>query len=178
MRIFASLILMFVVCGVAVSPAAAQDEKPINLSLFNPIQIYDETTSISGIRLTAFYSKNANFTGFDWGWIALGQVTGDMTGVQWNPINWVGGMATGWQLGLVNYTEGGYLGLQTSAVNYDNGTGEGVQFGFVNVASQNSGLQLGFVNVSDSMYGLQIGILNIIKSKEKFPILPLVNWSF
>jgi hypothetical protein len=32
--------------------------------------------------------------------------------------------------------------------------------------------------VSDSMYGLQIGILNIIKSKEKLPILPLVNWSF
>jgi hypothetical protein len=179
MRVLSSLLLVLLVVGLAAGTASAQDEKFINLALFNPVQIYNETTDVKGIRLTAFWSKNANVTGFDWGWIALGQVTGDFKGVQWNPINMVGGHSTGWQAGLVNYTQGGYLGLQTAAVNYDMGAGEGVQFGFVNIGKETSGLQLGFFNMTETMTsGIQIGIINVIKSKEKLPILPLVNWSF
>lgn len=178
MRMVYRLVLTLLLLGIAAAPASAE-EQFINLSLFNPVQIFDETTDIKGIRLTAFWSKNANVTGFDWGWIALGQVTGDFKGVQWNPVNMVGGYSTGWQAALVNYTEGGYLGLQTAAFNYDTGTGEGVQFGFVNIGKQTSGLQLGFFNITETMTsGIQIGLINVIKSKEKLPVLPLVNWSF
>lgn len=88
MRILSSFVLMMMVCSLMAGTAAAQDEKFINLSLFNPVQIYDETQSIKGIRLTAFYSKNANVTGFDWGWFALSQVTGDFKGVQFSRSTW------------------------------------------------------------------------------------------
>lgn len=32
--------------------------------------------------------------------------------------------------------------------------------------------------MTDTLNGLQIGILNVVNKKEKFPILPIVNWSF
>lgn len=31
---------------------------------------------------------------------------------------------------------------------------------------------------SKNMNGVQIGLINIIKNKDKFPILPIVNWNF
>jgi hypothetical protein len=179
MRTPSIFLLVLLVLGLVAGTADAQDDKPINLALFNPVQIFDESTSVTGVRLTAFWSKNANVTGFDWGWVALSQVTGDFKGVQWSPINMVGGHSTGWQAGLVNITGSGYLGLQTAAVNYDTGTGEGVQFGWVNIGKQTSGLQLGLFNMTETMTsGIQIGLINVIQSKEKLPVLPLVNWSF
>ena len=32
------------------------------------------------------------------------------------------------------------------------------------------------VELTDS--GLQVGLINIIRSKDRFPVLPLVNWKF
>jgi hypothetical protein len=40
------------------------------------------------------------------------------------------------------------------------------------------GIQVGLVNVADDFRGLQIGLLNIINSKDSWPAIPLVNWSF
>jgi hypothetical protein len=40
------------------------------------------------------------------------------------------------------------------------------------------GFQFSLVNVAEDMYGVQVGLINIIRSKEDFPILPLVNWKF
>ena len=177
MKLIYGLVVVLLLGGLLAGSAKAQD-KAINVALFNPVQIFDESTSVTGFRLNVFYGKNANFTGLDLGWIALGQVTGDMTGVQWNPINMVGGMSTGWQAGLVNATNG-YLGLQTAVVNYDEGSGEGAQLGWVNIAERASGLQIGFFNMCQQMdSGIQIGLINVIRSKDKLPILPLVNWSF
>jgi hypothetical protein len=181
MRFVYGLFIVLALGGLAAGPASAEGpggDKAINIALFNPVQIFNESHSVTGFRWNIFYGKNADFTGFDLGWVALGQVTGDMTGVQWNPINLVGGMSTGWQAGLVNVTHG-YLGLQTAAVNYDEGTSEGAQLGWVNIAQRTSGLQIGLFNMTQQMdSGLQIGIINVIQSKEKLPILPLVNWSF
>jgi len=58
---------------------------PIQLSLFNPIQIVPEGESVNGIRLNLIYTKNANVTGFDMG--LVNQTTGSQLGVQWGGVN-------------------------------------------------------------------------------------------
>ena len=40
------------------------------------------------------------------------------------------------------------------------------------------GLQVAIVNFAEDLHGLQIGLINIIRSKDDFPILPIVNWKF
>ena len=59
------------------------------------------------------------------------------------------------------------------------GQGEGAQvaWGF-NRAEQFEGFQLALVNFAEDLYGLQIGLINIIQSKERFSVLPFVNWKF
>ena len=48
----------------------------------------------------------------------------------------------------------------------------------VNSVGDGSGFMLGLVNVANNFSGLQIGLLNIINSKDRWPVIPLVNWSF
>jgi hypothetical protein len=48
----------------------------------------------------------------------------------------------------------------------------------VNYADHMSGFQLGLVNYARSAKGLQVGLANIIKQGGKFPVFPIVNWSF
>ena len=177
MRILSILVLISMLLGLVAAPAAAEGEKIGSISLFAPIQIFDETTSIKGVRFNVVYGKHANFTGLDFGFIA-GHATGNFTGVQWNAVNLVDGGFTGWQSGLFSQTRGDFLGLQTSGINIGKAHSEGVMFGFVNMTNDMSGLQIAFVNVTENMHGLQIGILNIIKGKDKLPILPIVNWVF
>ena len=33
-------------------------------------------------------------------------------------------------------------------------------------------------SIAEDLYGLQIGLINIIRSKDRFPIRPIVNWKF
>ncbi|MBP1683730.1 MAG: hypothetical protein H6Q27_1297 [Ignavibacteriaceae bacterium] len=97
---------------------------PIQLSLFNPIQIVPEGESVNGIRLNLIYTKNANVTGFDMGLV---------------------NQTTGSQLG-----KGNFVGLQTSWVNYHGGHFNGLQFSIVNYAATIEGLQLGLINIIGS----------------------------
>ena len=61
------------------SPVLADDTKPINLSLFDPVQIFDADTSIKGFRLNLIYGVNQDMTGLD---IGLGNhAKGNMSGV-------------------------------------------------------------------------------------------------
>jgi hypothetical protein len=143
------------------SVGAAQ-AKPINIALFNPIQIFPENDAIAGLRINLIYGKNVSMEGLDWGLVNhVG--TGGFTGIQWGFINIDDGNVTGWQNGLLN------LG---------NGNVKGFQWGWFNRGDHVSGFQLGLVNYAESMYGLQIGIINIIKSGGLFPVFPIVNWSF
>ena len=159
-------------------PGARAEEHPINLALLNPVQVFPETEDIRGLRLNILYGRNVNVTGLELGVVA-GHVTGDFSGLQWQPVNLVEGNFTGWQTGwLFSQTRGDFLGLQSSAVNFGGGHTEGVQFGIVNVTESMSGLQLGLVNVAGRTDGLQIGLVNVIKSKESLPVLPIVNWTF
>jgi len=136
--------------------------KPINIALFNPIQIFSEDNSITGLRINLIYGKNVSMTGLDWGLVNhVG--TGGMTGVQW---------------GLVNICDGNFLGWQSGLLNLSKKNVEGFQYGWYNTGDHVSGFQLGLVNYAESMYGLQIGIINIIKTGGFMPVFPIVNWSF
>ncbi len=139
----------------------AQD-KPIQLALFNPIQIFDESTSITGVRLSLIYGKNASVSGLDWG------LVNHMTS----------GTSTGVQFGLVGIVETNFVGWQDNFINITKGKFEGLQFGCVNYAGTVSGVQIGLVNYAANMTkGLQIGLVNIIKQGGQFPVFPIVNWA-
>jgi len=139
----------------------AQDN-PIQLSLFNPVQIVPENESVSGIRLNLIYTKNVNVTGFDWG--LVNKTTGKQLGVQWGFVNLVDGGFTGWQSGAVNVTYGGSVGLQTGWVNYHSGYFNGLQFSIV--------------NYSATLKGLQLGLINIIGEGGFLPVFPIFNFDF
>jgi hypothetical protein len=161
--------------GVSFGSVAAQ-EKPIQLSVFPPIQITAEDQSVSAVRLSLLFGRNANVTGLDWSFIA-NHTTGDQLGVQFGLGSLVEGDFTGWQSNFaVNVTRGDMHGLQSGFVNIT-GTGRGVQWGAVNYAKQNyRGLQLSFVNYAQSINGVQVGLINIIKEGGMFPVFPIVNW--
>jgi hypothetical protein len=152
-------ILVFLLVIFATNAQA--QSKPVQLALFNPVQIFDESTSISGIRISLIYGKNASVGGLDWGFV--NQTTS--------------GKSTGWQASFVGINATDFVGLQTGFVNLTDGNIEGVQWGFYNHAGYMNGLQLGFINHCGSMKGLQIGLVNIIQTGGQFPVFPIVNWS-
>jgi hypothetical protein len=153
--------LLFSVFVLVTQPVVAQP-KPIQLSLFPPIQLVPEGNAISGIRLNLPYGRNTSVTGLDWG------LVGHSTS----------GVSKGVQIGLVGLVDADFTGWQSNFANFTKGKFEGFQWGFVNYAGHASGFQLGFVNYAVSMKGLQIGLVNIIKQGGQFPIFPIVNWSF
>lgn len=138
-------------------------EKPIQISLVTPVQIFPENYGIVGLRLNLIYGRQAYVQGIDWGLI---NVT-------------TGGTSKGIQVGLVGLNDGNFVGLQYNFVNITHGSFKGLQWGFVNNAGTMSGLQLGFINIADNMLsGLQIGLINIIHKGGAFPFFPIINWSF
>jgi len=156
-------LIVLVVLAASISATSVQaDGKPIQLSLFTPVQIVPEAQAISGVRLNLIYSRNASVTGVDIG-LVNHSTTGLSKGFQWGIVGWVDADFTGWQASAVNYTAGNF---------------EGFQWGLVNYADAGNGFQLGFVNYARTMHGLQIGLINIIKQGGQFPVFPIVNWSF
>jgi hypothetical protein len=156
------LFFLSVLLGGMFSASIKAQDKPIQIALFNPVQIFSENTSITGLRLNIIYGKNSNVSGIDWGL-----------------VNSTTGKQVGLQMGFVNIVDNGFLGLQGGFVNLSGGKFEGLQWGFVNYhKGKVSGVQFGFINYAGSMYGLQIGLINIITQGGAFPVFPIVNWSF
>lgn len=156
------LLGVIVLAMLSISAPVMAENKPIQLSLVTPIQIFPETMPISGFRFNLIYGRCVNVTGLDLG-LANHTTTGLSKGVQW---------------GFVNITDAQFVGWQDAFVNYVKGDVEGFQSGFVNYANHANGLQLGFVNYAVTLRGLQIGLVNIIKQGGMFPVFPIVNWSF
>ena len=143
------------------TPVQAQN-RPIQIALVTPIQIFPEDNSISGFRFNLIYGRNVSVTGMD-----LGLVNHTTTGV-----------SKGVQSGIVGLADSDFIGLQDNWVNVTKGNFEGLQWGIVNYAKVANGFQIGIVNYADSMKGLQIGVVNIIRQGGTFPVFPIVNWSF
>ena len=142
-------------------PCQAQ-ERPIQLSLVTPIQLFPEDNSIKGVRINLIYGRNVSITGLDWG-LVNHTTTGKSKGVQF---------------GLVGLSDSDFMGWQDNSVNVTRGKFEGLQSGIFNHAKDMSGVQLGLVNCAQIMNGLQIGLVNIIRQEGAFPVFPIVNWSF
>ncbi len=158
----AFVLLITCVFILFLSSADQAQSKPINVALFNPIQIFPESNSIEGLRINFIYGKNISMQGFDWGLVnSVG--TGGFTGVQW---------------GFINIDDGNVVGWQSGAVNLSHNNVKGFQWGWFNEGNHVSGLQLGLVNMAESLYGIQIGLINFIKTGGQFPVFPIVNWSF
>jgi hypothetical protein len=148
MKILRCAVPMLLLALTTVSNARADGGSPIQISLFNPVQIVPETKSVKGVRLNLIYGKNADVTGLDYG--LVNQTTGNEGALQ---------------IGLVNLA---YNSTED---------GHGVQWGWVNRSRNMRGLQVGLVNFTETMHGVQVGVANIIQ-KGKIPFLPIVNWSF
>lgn len=155
----------------------AEETKPIQLAVFNPVQLVPEEDSIKGLRLNVFYTVNKDVSGLSLAWLGVNRATGDVNGVEIGLGNWVEGASYGGQLGIVNHagkrfvglqygmvnvTEGDLSGLQWGLVNWTQGFMHGIQGGLVNVSKKQSvGADLGIVNYSeDSFRGFQGGFVN------------------
>jgi len=137
-------------------------EKPIQLALFNPVQIVPENNSIEGLRISLIYGKNNNVSGFDWGFVS--STTGNQVGIQWGGVGLNDGNFNGWQNNFVSITKGNFLGLQSGFVSYNAGKVNGLQFSVFNYAA--------------TLNGLQLGLINIIGSGGFMPVFPIFNFSF
>ena len=158
MKIFCVPLLTIMILFTSFATGAAQD-KPIQLALINPVQLFPENYSISGLRLSLIYGRNANMTGFDWGLIT--KTTGNFKGIQWGLVGMVDNDFTGWQYNLVSLTNGKFTGLQ---------------MGFYSSANHVHGLQFSFINNAGTMKGIQLGLINIIKKGGFMPVFPIVNF--
>ncbi|MFC1528440.1 LA_2272 family surface repeat-containing protein [Candidatus Latescibacterota bacterium] len=174
---FCILLIAFVITCCPLVSSAQSDVKPIQISIWNPVQLFNSSTSIHGIRLILLYGVNQDIIGLDWVGV-IHKVNGDMVGWQEGIINIVGGNVRGFQDGFVNYVKGEFWGLQTSIVNINKSRTIGLQAGFYNSTNDMNGVQFGAVNIAKTLYGLQIGIININKSGNLLKFLPIVNFSF
>ena len=133
-----TLTALLVVVGLVLSmiPAVSHAQgSPVQLSLFNPVQIVPEAKGISGLRLNLIYTKNTTMTGFDVG--LVNQTTGSVVGVQWTAVGLVGGDFEGWQSGAVNLTDGRFTGFQSAWL--------------YNSTNHCKGLQIALVNTTETM---------------------------
>ncbi len=160
-RIIVALGIIAILIHILPSDGVAQTQ-PINVALFNPVQIFPEDNSIKGFRLNLIYGKNVSMVGFDLG-LVNHISTGGFTGLQW---------------GLVNLCDGDFVGMQGGLLNLSKKNVEGFQYGWYNTGDYVNGFQLGLVNTAETMKGLQIGLINFIKTGGQFPVFPIVNWSF
>jgi hypothetical protein len=159
---FIKVVFFHIILILSFNANLIAQEKPIQLALFNPIQIFPENTSIAGLRINLIYGKNASVTGLDWG--LVNSTTGAQKGVQFGLVNLTDGGVSGWQHGFVNVSKGNSLGLQSGGVCYHLGHFNGLQFSIVNYAA--------------TLEGLQIGLINIIGSGGFMPVFPIFNFDF
>ena len=52
-----------------VSTLVLADERPIQLALLTPVQLFPETDTVCGVRLNLLYGRNVSVTGLDIGLI-------------------------------------------------------------------------------------------------------------
>ncbi|MEJ2495201.1 MAG: hypothetical protein P8Y79_12825 [Ignavibacteriaceae bacterium] len=161
-KVFIAVSALFILLPFITNSNLLAQEKPIQLALFNPVQIAPEESSITGLRLSLLYGKNANMNGIDLGLVNI--TTGDQLGVQWGVVGYNEGNFNGWQDNLVSITKGNFVGLQSGAVTYN--------------ASKMNGLQIAVVNYAATLHGLQLGLINIIGKGGFLPVFPIFNFSF
>ncbi len=133
------LFIFFVLMILLPSVAFSWIWTPLQLSFWDPIQLFPENFNIYGIRMNLPYGSNQNVTGID-----IGGMNVTIQG------------QTGGQLGLMNLSEDSWGGCG-GVMNYTNNL-HGVQFGLLNTAQKfSTGVQVaGLMNLSDHVKGVQL----------------------
>ncbi|MCE1188180.1 MAG: hypothetical protein LWX56_03485 [Ignavibacteria bacterium] len=161
MDITSKLCVSFFVVALFFASAQAQD-KAVQISLVNPVQLFSESTSVTGLRINLLYGKNTNVNGLDWGLVN----------------HTTSGTSFGLQTGFLNLDEANFSGHQNGFVNVIKGNMSGMQWGVINYGESVSGIQIGVINYAQYLKkGLQIGLVNIAKQNGQFPIFPIINWA-
>ena len=164
--------------SAAQPPETSRPWTPVQLALWNPIQVFGEGRSVAGLRLSLISGANQDVTGLDL--LGIASLTrGDQTGLQIGLYEEVGGDLAGWQLaGFAADVDGRARGLQTAAIYNHAGEGTGVQLAAaLNRTERMRGLQIALVNWTDDLDGVQIGLININRNGW-IPFLPLFNFGF
>ena len=165
---------------------AAQQARPIQVSLLTPVQIFPEEDSIFGLRLNLLYGRNAAVTGLDSGLVNHTRVSG---GAQVGIVGITDARFVGWQDNIVSVSRESLAGAQTGLVaiasqlqGLQGGavtigqSVEGFQYGLVNYAKAVRGFQLGLINYASTLKGLQVGLGNIIAEGGWLPFFPIFNF--
>lgn len=120
---------------------AARSFAPVQISLYNPHQLFDESYDILLFRINLLYGRNRGVSFVDIGTVNSSE---DFAGLQGGIVNIVDDLALGVQLGAVNYMHDFF----------------GIQAGLININYELFGIQLGLFNYhSTRACGLQIGII-------------------
>ena len=144
-------------------------------SFFAPLQIFPETASVYGLRLTFPYGNNNTLAGID---IGIANETNNLYGISLAAFlsnrseNMYGINLTG----FINLSGGDEVGLSMAGFYNEVKTLEGVQTALLyNQAHVVKGVQFGLVNYCRDMRGAQVGIFNVCKS-QPFPFTFLFNF--
>jgi len=123
------------------SHLAARDFAPVQISLYNPHQLFDDSYDITLLRINLLYGRNRGVSFLDIGTVNSAE---DFAGFQGGIVNIVDDLALGIQLGAVNYMHDFF----------------GIQAGLVNINYELFGIQLGVFNYHTTRAcGLQLGII-------------------
>ena len=147
----------------------------LQLALFPPAQIFNESYNVSGLRLNLIYGRNQDVRGLDIG--LANQAAGDAEGLQLGLLNLSGGLR-GVQLGAVNITADAEAGAFQFGLFNRADSFRGFQCGVFNMTGEMQGLQLGLINFCESTSGVQIGLLNFITQSEALIFCPIINAQF
>jgi hypothetical protein len=147
---------------LALPVAEAAASNPFQLALFSPVQLVPESDGVRGVRLDILYGCNTEVRGLDLG--LVNRTTSGESKVL--------------QLGFVGWAEDNLSGFQWNDINFTRNDFKGFQWGVINYAGNARGFQLGLVNYTENMYGLQIGLINVIKQGKFLPFFPIFNFSF
>jgi hypothetical protein len=159
-------------------PETPTPSTPVQLALWNPIQVFHERTSVTGLRLILISGVNKDVIGLDL--LGIASLTrGDQIGAQLGFYDHVGGNLTGWQLGIfANDVEGRVRGFQSAAISNQATEGNGFQLAaLLNRTKHMRGLQVSLVNWTDELDGVQLGLINVNR-KGPVPFLPFLNFGF
>lgn len=145
----------------------AAEWTPVQLALWNPLQVFCESKDVNGLRLDVIYGKNQDMRGLDLG---IANNSRDVAGLELGVSNWTRGDVMGVQVGLAMNVGDSSLanvygiqaaGVTNIAIDADVAGGQ-FAFGANNVSGGNVyGVQVSCWNgLAGDLYGAQLGLFN------------------
>ncbi len=130
-ELIAAVLTVMLLCAL-VTPAAAGKVTPVQVSIWHPAQLFDESYSVLLLRINLIYGRNRDVGIFDLGIVNSSE---DLAGFQAGAVNIVDDSAFALQAGAINHV-GFFLGVQAGGRNIVNGEFVGFQLGLLNYNRQ------------------------------------------